>query len=75
VQRQIQDWKNETHEGTAQSREDLAPRHDPDRVQAVLGMSHHERLLHTGFANYWYAGEWFNFEGDDDARDLLLEAL
>jgi hypothetical protein len=39
------------------------------------GMSHHERLLHTGFANYWYAGEWFNFEGDDDARDLLLEGF
>jgi hypothetical protein len=38
-------------------------------------MSHHERLLHTGFANYWYAGEWFNFEGDDDARDLLLEGF
>jgi hypothetical protein len=39
------------------------------------GMSHHERLPHTGFANYWYAGEWFNFEGDDDARDLLLEGF
>lgn len=36
------------------------------------GISHHERRLHTGFASCWYAREWFNFEGDDDARDLLL---
>lgn len=39
------------------------------------GVSHHERLLRTRFANYWYSGEWFNFEGDDDARDLLLEGF
>jgi len=39
------------------------------------GVLHHERLLHTGFANYWYSGEWFNFEGDNDARDLLLEGF
>ncbi|MBI4967827.1 MAG: GIY-YIG nuclease family protein [Rhodospirillales bacterium] len=39
------------------------------------GVLYHERLLHTGFANYWYFGEWFNFEGDDDARDLLLEGF
>jgi T5orf172 domain len=39
------------------------------------GVSHHERQLHTGFANYWYSGEWFNFEGDNDARDLLLEGF
>lgn len=39
------------------------------------GVSRHERLLHTGFANYWYSGEWFNFAGDDDARDLLLEGF
>jgi T5orf172 domain len=38
-------------------------------------MSYHERLLHIGFANYWYAGEWFNFQGDDDARDLLLNGF
>lgn len=37
------------------------------------GMSHHERLLHTGFAFYWYAGEWYKFDGDDETRDLLLE--
>jgi hypothetical protein len=36
------------------------------------GVSYHERLLHTGFAAYWYSGEWFGFEGDYDARDLLL---
>ena len=39
------------------------------------GMSHHERLLHTGFAFYWYAGEWYKFSGDDEARDLLLEGF
>lgn len=39
------------------------------------GMSHHERLLHTGFAFYWYAGEWYKFDGDVDARDLLLEGF
>lgn len=39
------------------------------------GMSYHERLLHIGFANYWYAGEWFNFQGDEDARDLLLDGF
>lgn len=38
-------------------------------------MSHHERCLHTGFARYWYSGEWFDFTGDDDARDLLLEGF
>lgn len=39
------------------------------------GVSHHERLLHTGFASYWYAGEWFNFDGDEDARNVLLEGF
>ncbi len=39
------------------------------------GMSHHERLLHTGFARYWYSGEWYSFGGDDDARDTLLEGF
>jgi hypothetical protein len=39
------------------------------------GMSHHERCLHTGFARYWYSGEWFDFAGDDDARDLLIEGF
>jgi hypothetical protein len=24
------------------------------------GVSHHERLLHTGFANYWYSGASLN---------------
>ena len=38
-------------------------------------MSHSERLLHVGFAGYWYSGEWFNFEGDDDARDFLLDNI
>src|SRR5690606_8058352 len=39
------------------------------------GMSHHERCLHTGFASYWYSGEWFDFTGDNDALDLLLEGF
>jgi len=39
------------------------------------GISHHERQLHTGFASYWYAREWFNFEGDNDARNLLLDGF
>lgn len=51
----------------------------PDMVLIGLkpfwGVSHHERLLHTGFASYWYSGEWFDFKGDDDARDLLLEGF
>ena len=32
-------------------------------VKPFWGVSHHERLLHTGFAAYWYQGEWFNFKG------------
>lgn len=40
-------------------------------VKPFWGVSYHERLLHTGFARYWYAGEWFSFDGDDEARDLL----
>lgn len=39
------------------------------------GMSHHERLLHIGFANYSYSGEWYDFEGDAAARDLLLDGF
>lgn len=39
------------------------------------GMSHHERQLHSGFAPYWYYGEWYKFDGDDDARDLLLDGF
>ena len=39
------------------------------------GVSHHERQLHTGFGRYWYAREWFNFKGDDEARDLLLNGF
>jgi hypothetical protein len=39
------------------------------------GMSYHERCLHAGFARYWYSGEWFNFEGDDNARNLLLDGF
>ena len=44
-------------------------------LKPFWGMSHHERLLHTGFAFYWYSGEWYKFEGDDDARDLLLDGF
>jgi hypothetical protein len=39
------------------------------------GASHLERELHAGFAQYWYAREWFNFEGDDNVRDLLLDGF
>jgi hypothetical protein len=39
------------------------------------GISHHERLLHTGFVRYWYSGEWFNFERDEDAREFLLDGF
>lgn len=39
------------------------------------GVSHHERRLHAGFASYWYSREWFDFEGDDSARDLLLDGF
>lgn len=39
------------------------------------GMSHHERLLHVGFAYYWYSGEWYKFGDDEEARDLLLEGF
>lgn len=39
------------------------------------GVSHHERQLHIGFASYWYSREWFSFEGDDDARDLLIQGF
>lgn len=39
------------------------------------GMSHHERQLHSGFASYWYHGEWYKFDGDDDALELLLNGF
>ncbi len=42
-------------------------------LKPFWGMSHHERLLHTGFAFYWYAGEWYKFDGDNETRDLLLD--
>ncbi|OCJ69290.1 hypothetical protein A6U96_19080 [Agrobacterium tumefaciens] len=44
-------------------------------IKPFWGVSHHERLLHVGFANYWYSGEWFNFDGDDDARNLLIDGF
>lgn len=44
-------------------------------IKPFWGVSHHERLLHIGFASYWYSGEWFNFDGDDDARDLLIDGF
>lgn len=44
-------------------------------LKPFWGVSHHERMLHTGFARYWYAREWFNFDGDDDVRDLLLDGF
>lgn len=39
------------------------------------GMSHHERLLHIGFSFYWYAGEWYKFKGDYEARNLLISGF
>ncbi|MBA4226430.1 MAG: hypothetical protein C0456_07330 [Hyphomonas sp.] len=39
------------------------------------GGSHHERMMHVGFANYWYSGEWFSFPEDDDVRELLIEGF
>jgi hypothetical protein len=39
------------------------------------GISHHERMLHAGFAFYWYAGEWYKFDHDNGARDLLLSGF
>lgn len=39
------------------------------------GMSHHERCFHTGFARYWYSGEWFDFNGDDNVKDILLQGF
>ncbi len=39
------------------------------------GASHHERMMHIGFANYWYAGEWFRFSEDEEIRELLIEGF
>lgn len=39
------------------------------------GMSHHERLLHIGFANFWYSGEWFDFRENNDVLNVLLEGF
>ncbi|GLK76240.1 hypothetical protein GCM10008171_14940 [Methylopila jiangsuensis] len=36
------------------------------------GMSQTERLLHTGLSRFWYAGEWFNFIGEDDMREWFV---
>ena len=36
-------------------------------------MSHNERLLHTGLSRFWYAGEWFSFEGEDEMREWFVE--
>ncbi|KQW81878.1 hypothetical protein ASC65_11370 [Brevundimonas sp. Root1279] len=37
------------------------------------GMSYHERLLHTGLAQFWYFGEWFRFEGEDEIREWFVD--
>ncbi|ARP63814.1 hypothetical protein A9K65_010825 [Mesorhizobium sp. WSM1497] len=44
-------------------------------LKPIWGASHHERRLHAGFARYWYAQEWFSFDGDDDGRELLVEGF
>lgn len=44
-------------------------------LKPFWGMSHHERQLHTGLARYWYAGEWYRFDDDDDARDYLIDGF
>jgi T5orf172 domain len=33
-----------------------------------------ERYLHTAFSRSWYAGEWFEFECDDD-KSILLDGF
>lgn len=37
------------------------------------GVSHSERLLHAGLSRFWYAGEWFSFEGEDEMREWFVE--
>lgn len=37
------------------------------------GMSHTERLLHTCLSSFWYAGEWFSFEGEDEMRTWFVD--
>lgn len=37
------------------------------------GMSHKERLLHIGPSRFWYAGEWFCFECDDEMREWFFD--
>jgi len=37
------------------------------------GMSHNERLLHASLSRFWYAGEWFSFEGEDEMREWFIE--
>ena len=44
-------------------------------LKPFWGVSYHERQLHTGFSRYWYAREWFNFEGASDIRDLLIDGF
>jgi hypothetical protein len=44
-------------------------------LKPFWGISHHERLLHVGLAPYWYSGEWFDFSGDDDARDYFVDGF
>lgn len=44
-------------------------------LKPFWGLAHHERMLHTGFAQYWYALEWFDFQDDDAARETLLSGF
>ncbi|GJE55919.1 MULTISPECIES: GIY-YIG nuclease family protein [Methylobacterium] len=44
-------------------------------LKPFWGLAHHERMLHTGFAQYWYALEWFDFQEDDAAREILLSGF
>lgn len=40
-------------------------------VKPFWGVSHHERLLHCGLAQFWLGGEWFEFP--DESYDTLFE--
>lgn len=44
-------------------------------LKPFWGASHHERMLHTGFARYWYKGEWFIFDGDEHALRTLVDGF
>jgi hypothetical protein len=36
-------------------------------------ISDKERLLHVGLSRFWYAGEWFSLEGEDEMREWFVD--